>query len=1150
MGNTWRFAGLRSYTQTLQNDLRKLEEWLNYLSSRVDALDGTTVLNRAGNTGIPDLPPVGAHAWTHADGGSDPILPYNFTWTGKHIFAPNTDVVAVTVKGTYGAGTQTDGRTTNIVEIKDAAGTNLLEVDPDGNVGLVDDPDARFTVRNTGGVFPVYPDTAITSVSLLDIWYDADHGVSTSGANVTSWAPKVSNIGTIAQQTLGGARKQGTITYTTDADGYNYLRFGSSGAMGTASTILPVLRGGAAGVEGTLVFVCAWKSAYGFAHMKEYGTPAGTHWIAAYPANAFPTCEGRYNPAGFTSYVTGSTTLTGSVNDYLDVKVLAIVGRYTTDGGVTISGVYYLNNSDYSISPVTGPAPGGSINADGVGWPGQVNQDHAVYQIISWRKKLSVAELEQVSAYLRGRYQNAFSGGVPDPTGGGADTLDLTRYKNSAGTVLSRVDERGYIGIGVDPTYPLDVIDTSTQQIRFGYDSSTLFAKLSVDAGGDIALASGTANVTYGIYSNAGAEKFLLTTTGTTSTDMRVGTDGTDILRFTVTPLNGNATIKPQGAVTDVDTEGNWNHNGTDPTKAHTFYGTIKARNATQYGTGTNDLTFNAAIDFEDTDPFDPSVLPDTARKSQLVYGVVEDPLNTGQSPPWVYGYARISPYHYYVGGVNNTNYPQVLIDGVLVLPSFAAQFYPGFSGDSWARINTPGFRSDANYGFTGVGGALFCQATGLGATTMDLWYIDREGRQFILNVSPAGGGPGIAADAAESYTTWNDATARLTASKYWQNGSGTIITLGVSTIQADINEAFNPTWTGTHVFRGDVYLGDPAVTYDNKPLIFANDPANDGVDLLVYNARTTGNILKVRTAGGGDHLWMNAAGNLVLPNGKGVFARGGLDESTYTTVGSTFGYTFGGATPGDKAGLDVVTYYQNSGAGGVALGLGGTAEWNPTSSGATVSSNIGMRYNAVVSPAWGVGTGTCGYNAAIEVRGKLTGNASAVGYSNVYLNHAIIAYAEISGEYYSVDLNAPIEIRAPVISATNINVVQHAGLSIQDQTHAQLGTAAALLVHAQTTSSAATKGNIEMKGADWNTGHIQLKTGHMWFDGTYLRGKNSAPSSSGDGGRIVLGTGQTYTPTNVTTDRSYDADATTINELADVLGTLIADLQTSGVIA
>ncbi len=39
------------------------------------------------------------------------------------------------------------------------------------------------------------------------------------------------------------------------------------------------------------------------------------------------------------------------------------------------------------------------------------------------------------------------------------------------------------------------------------------------------------------------------------------------------------------------------------------------------------------------------------------------------------------------------------------------------------------------------------------------------------------------------------------------------------------------------------------------------------------------------------------------------------------------------------------------------------------------------------------------------------------------------------------------------------------------------------------------------------------------------------------------------YTPTNVTTDRAYDANATTLDEIADVLGTLIADLQATKII-
>ena len=39
------------------------------------------------------------------------------------------------------------------------------------------------------------------------------------------------------------------------------------------------------------------------------------------------------------------------------------------------------------------------------------------------------------------------------------------------------------------------------------------------------------------------------------------------------------------------------------------------------------------------------------------------------------------------------------------------------------------------------------------------------------------------------------------------------------------------------------------------------------------------------------------------------------------------------------------------------------------------------------------------------------------------------------------------------------------------------------------------------------------------------------------------------YTPTNVTPDRAYNENATPVDELADVLGTLIADLQAIEVI-
>jgi len=56
-------------------------------------------------------------------------------------------------------------------------------------------------------------------------------------------------------------------------------------------------------------------------------------------------------------------------------------------------------------------------------------------------------------------------------------------------------------------------------------------------------------------------------------------------------------------------------------------------------------------------------------------------------------------------------------------------------------------------------------------------------------------------------------------------------------------------------------------------------------------------------------------------------------------------------------------------------------------------------------------------------------------------------------------------------------------------------------------------------------------------------------PIATTNGRLIDLTASSAYTPTNVTTDRSYDANATTTDELADVLGTLIADLQAKGIL-
>lgn len=50
-------------------------------------------------------------------------------------------------------------------------------------------------------------------------------------------------------------------------------------------------------------------------------------------------------------------------------------------------------------------------------------------------------------------------------------------------------------------------------------------------------------------------------------------------------------------------------------------------------------------------------------------------------------------------------------------------------------------------------------------------------------------------------------------------------------------------------------------------------------------------------------------------------------------------------------------------------------------------------------------------------------------------------------------------------------------------------------------------------------------------------------------GTNITFADAQTYSESNVSTDRTYDANSTTLDEVADVLGTLIVDLRAAGLV-
>ena len=97
-------------------------------------------------------------------------------------------------------------------------------------------------------------------------------------------------------------------------------------------------------------------------------------------------------------------------------------------------------------------------------------------------------------------------------------------------------------------------------------------------------------------------------------------------------------------------------------------------------------------------------------------------------------------------------------------------------------------------------------------------------------------------------------------------------------------------------------------------------------------------------------------------------------------------------------------------------------------------------------------------------------------------------------------------------------------------RTETAVGSGTQLLIDAQVGSTS--KFNVNNTGTITIIGDLNHDGSNIGFFGTAPTAKSSA-----------------YTITNPTTNRTYDANSTTINELADIMATLINDLQAYGLI-
>ncbi len=148
--------------------------------------------------------------------------------------------------------------------------------------------------------------------------------------------------------------------------------------------------------------------------------------------------------------------------------------------------------------------------------------------------------------------------------------------------------------------------------------------------------------------------------------------------------------------------------------------------------------------------------------------------------------------------------------------------------------------------------------------------------------------------------------------------------------------------------------------------------------------------------------------------------------------------------------------------------------------------------------------------------------------------------------------------VRSGPLTANTLEVTGAAGL--RSTVTAGPLTANSLIVSGSSNLQAVTAGpvlasSLAVTGASSLSGNVvalaNVSAVGQVSGGTAYFGAASGLTVAADGAWAFDGrppvTQQTYVATNVSTDRTFDANATSLDEIADVLGTLIADLQAKG---
>jgi hypothetical protein len=265
------------------------------------------------------------------------------------------------------------------------------------------------------------------------------------------------------------------------------------------------------------------------------------------------------------------------------------------------------------------------------------------------------------------------------------------------------------------------------------------------------------------------------------------------------------------------------------------------------------------------------------------------------------------------------------------------------------------------------------------------------------------------------------------------------------------------------------------------------------GVNLVLNNSTYTGTIQSATLTGNKVYTMPDATGTVALTSGLTadyfpIFNSSGQLVNSSTLMRESSGSISVGTTTGGAAHKMYVT---QAGTSGFVQGL------TAVSQGATSTQGVGVKGIGINSTARNVGVqGVGGASAS-----PLAPTSSAVGVHG-YANDAS---NDNYGGYFDATTSSSGDNYGVAIKTTNAGAGNHYPLRLI-----------------------------------YGFAGVNFDVTNVTADRTFTIGNRD----------LDFTTAATYTPTNVVTDRSYDADTVAIAELADIVGTLIADLQSIGILS